>query len=387
VKVIFLGTLPPIIGLSPYCLHLSYALSKQIDLEFLGFKEFSHKSQDFKRESKIDETYYNDTLQSLNIHNKLSWYNPLSGLKAGIELKGDVLHLQWWISSLFIVIFPVLLLAKLKNIKIVISVHNILPHERGKFLLLFDNIANKLVFPFANKFIVHNNRNKDSLIDFYNIDENKISVITHGVFDLIKKRDLTQSEAKKHLKLPIDKKILLFFGYIRRYKGIDVLINAFTNLLTEMDDIFLLIVGQPIGENWEKYEKLIKENNIKDVVRVDLGFAPEDEIEYYFSAADIVVLPYTYLDTHGGVGALALTFKKPLVVSDVGGLPEYVDDEKAIVKPNDVEDLSHKLKNILQDDKLITKLSKDSANRARNLTWDDIAKKTIEAYRNAFNGN
>lgn len=386
-KVIFLGTLPPIIGLSPYCLHLSYALSKQIDLEFLGFKEFSHKSQDFKRESKIDETYYNDTLQSLNIHNNLSWYNPLSGLKAGINLKGDVLHLQWWISSLIIVIFPVLLLAKLKNIKIVVSVHNILPHERGKFLLLFNNIANKLVFPFADKFIVHNNRNKDSLIDFYNVDENKISVITHGVFDLIKKRGFTQSEAKKHLKLPLDKKILLFFGYIRRYKGVDVLINAFTNLLTEMDDIFLLIVGQPIGENLEKYEKLIKENNIEDVVRVDLGFAPETEIEYYFSAADIVVLPYTYLDTHGGVGALALTFEKPLVVSDVGGLPEYVEDEKAIVKPNDIEDLYRKLKNILQDDKLKTKLSRDSANRARNLTWDDIAKKTIEVYRNAFNSN
>jgi glycosyltransferase involved in cell wall biosynthesis len=385
VKVTFLGTLPPIIGLSPYCLHLSHALSKKIDLEFLGFKEFSHKSRDFERESKIDETYYNDALKMLNIQNNLSWYNPFSGFKAGLNLKGDLLHLQWWISSLLIVIFPVLLLAKLKNIKIVISIHNILPHERGKLLLLFDNIANKLVFPFADKFIVHNNRNKDKLINLYDVDNNQISVITHGVFDLIKNRDIAQSEAKEHLKLPMDKKILLFFGYIRRYKGVDVLINAFASLQKEMDDILLLIVGQPIGENWEKYGELIKENHLEDVVKVELGFAPETEVEYYFSAADIVVLPYTYLDTHGGIGALALPFKKPLVVSDVGGLPEYVKDEQAIVKPNDVKDLYCKLKNILQDDKLRIKLSKDSADRARSLTWDDIANRTIEVYKRALN--
>ena len=68
-KVIFIGTLPPIIGLSPYCLHLSNALSKKVDLEFLGFKEFSHKSESFARESKIDETFYTDILKQIKTQN------------------------------------------------------------------------------------------------------------------------------------------------------------------------------------------------------------------------------------------------------------------------------------------------------------------------------
>lgn len=380
-KVIFIGTLPPIIGLSPYCLHLSNALSKKVDLEFLGFKEFSHKSESFIRETKIDETFYLNILKQIKTQNTLSWHNPFSAVKVGITLKADVLHIQWWISSLIFIYLPIVVLAKLKKIKIVLSVHNILPHEPSKINLILDRFANRLIFPFADGFIVHNQRNKKKLVDVYGLDKKNISVITHGVLNLIKQRIISPQEARKHLHLPLDKKIVLFFGYIRKYKGVDVLIKAFGLIQKQMKDVFLHIVGQPFGETWDKYEELIKENNLENCSKVELGFVPESEIEYYFSAADVVVLPYTYLETHGGVGALALPFKKPVLVSDVGGLPEYIKDKRALVKPNNVQDLYEKLINVLQDKKLLMRLSKDSEELSKELSWDTIADQTVETYR------
>jgi glycosyltransferase involved in cell wall biosynthesis len=126
---------------------------------------------------------------------------------------------------------------------------------------------------------------------------------------------------------------------------------------------------------------LIKHYNLEKKVKVELGFVPEDEIGYYFSACNIVVLPYTHLDTHGGIGALALPFKKPIIVSDVGGLPEYVKDKKAIVKPGNPHDLYNKILTILKDKKLQLKLSKDSESLIKDFSWDKIADKTIEAYQ------
>ena len=91
-KVILIGTLPPIIGLSPYCLHLSNALSRKVNLEFLGFKEFSHKSESFIRESKIDETYYMNILKQIKTQNILNWYNPFSGMS---KREGDLVVLSF----------------------------------------------------------------------------------------------------------------------------------------------------------------------------------------------------------------------------------------------------------------------------------------------------
>ncbi|KYK23668.1 hypothetical protein AYK24_07245 [Thermoplasmatales archaeon SG8-52-4] len=379
-KVIFMGTLPPIIGLSPYCLHLSNALSKKIDLEFLGFKEFSKKSKSFYREFKIDETLYIDILKHIKIKKILSWYNPFSAIKAGLKIKADILHVQWWLSSLIFIYLPVMILAKLKNIKIVLTVHNILPHEQNRKNLILDKFVSRLIFLFADVFIVHNKRNKKKFIETYRLHKKNIHIITHGVLNLIKQRAISSQNARKYLHLQLNKKIVLFFGYIRKYKGLDVLINAFSLIHNQIKDAFLLIVGQPYKESWDNYEKLLKVNNLEKCSKVELGFIPESEIEYYFSAADIVALPYIYLDTHGGVGALALAFKKPLVVTDVGGLPEYVKDKKVIAYPKNPEDLALKIIRVLNNKQFKKKLSNDSKKLSIELNWDEIADKTIKIY-------
>ena len=380
-KVTFLGALPPIIGVSPYCMHISYALSKKIDLDFIGFKKFSQMSKSFSRETEINEQIYHNILKNIKTKKTLNWYNPISGLIAGIRLKTDILHVQWWIPTQIFVYLPIIICAKIKKIRIIISLHNILPHIQNRKDLLFDKIVNKFVFPFADRFIVHNQRNKETFIQFYKIDENKISIITHGVLDLAKQKEIPMNEAKAKLQLPTDKKIILFFGYLRKNKGVDVLIKAFNKINKEMEDVFLLIAGQPFRVDINEYMYLIKNYNLEATVKFEPGFVPEDDIGYYFSACDLVVLPYTYLDTHGGVGALALPYKKPMIVSDVGGLPEYVKDDRAIVEPNNVQDLSEKIIKILKNQDLQYKLSEDSKYLINDLSWDKISDETIKVYQ------
>jgi glycosyltransferase involved in cell wall biosynthesis len=147
-------------------------------------------------------------------------------------------------------------------------------------------------------------------------------------------------------------------------------------------EVILVIAGQPLRD-WGKYEKMIKENGLENHVIKKLDYISDSDVEYYFSCADLVVLPYKRqtFDTHGGVGALALSFKKPLIVTDVGGLPEYVKDKRAVSNPDDAEELSKKINLVLNDENLLSKLSKDSEELSKELSWDKIADKTIELYK------
>jgi glycosyltransferase involved in cell wall biosynthesis len=351
-----------------------------VDLVFLDFKKFSKKAESFSNATKIDEQYYSDILKKIKREKKLIWNSPISGIKAGIKLDCDVLHVQWWIYSLFIVYFPIILLAKLKRIKVVVSVHNIFPHEKNKKNLFFDNLLSKIIFLFTNAIIVHNKRNMQDFIKIYKIKKDKISVITHGSMDLTIKKDLPKKVARDKLDLGNEKKIILFFGYIRPYKGVDVLLEAFSKVFKKNKDVFLLIAGQLWNDEWNRYQKIINKNNLSNHIRVDLGFVPENQIQYYLSAADLVVLPYKHLDTHGGVGALAVAFKKPIIATDVGGSSDYVLDKSALVRANDVSDLSEKLNTIISDEKLLLKLSKDSDIISKSITWKSVAKKTIDVY-------
>jgi glycosyltransferase involved in cell wall biosynthesis len=270
----------------------------------------------------------------------------------------------------------------MRNKKCVVSVHNITPHTSDLPTVLLDKFLNKIIFPFADFFVVHNNRNKKRLLELYKVDENKISVITHGAITPYQKiKDIPKENARKLLKIPTDKKVILFFGYMWGYKGLDVLLRSLKSIKDELDDAALLIAGQPLND-WKKYEEIIKENKLENYVIKVLKYIPDSETEYYFSSADLVVLPYHEhtFDTHGGVGALALSFKKPIIVTDVGGLPEYVKDKKAISAPDNPHELAQKIIFVLNDETLLKKLSEDSEELSEELSWDKIADKTIDVY-------
>lgn len=382
-KVTFIAPFPPLKSISPYCLHLARAISEKVKLTCIGFKRITPEA--FYSGGTQDDSTRDCNIKNTETKVVLSISNPFSWLKVGLQYtSGEIVHIQHWQLYSSIIYCFILPLLKLKRKKILISVHNITPHETKRYVVITDKILNMFIFRFADAFIVHNKRNKNRLMELYGIKDDKIFITGHGVIQPDKICHISKIDAREQLQISTDKKILLFFGYVWRYKGLDILLQSLADIKKEVPNIQLLIVGQTFRYwgSWKYYEKIIKKYNLFDYVITKLEYIPESEIEPYFGAADLVVLPYKEpFDTHGGVGALVLGFKKPMVVSDIGGLPEYVKDRQAIVNPDDVTDLSKTIINIFKNKNLYEKLTQDSVDLSKELTWEKIAKKTVEVYK------
>lgn len=373
--VSLIGTLPPIKGLSPYCQELLKSLTKSIETEFIGFKKLYPEFL-YPGGTKIVSGYYHTPkLQNADIRDILTYYNPFSWLWAGLTIKGKVIHAQWWSYVLAPVYLVILLICKIRRKRIVITVHNVLPHEKSRL----NNFLNGIIISLGERFIVHNKKNRENLSKLHKIQNERISVIPHGILEPVPIKGISQEKAKDFLGISQNKRTILNFGNIRDYKGLDVLLEAYKIIISELKDISLIIAGECWG-SFQKYDKIIKDNNLENDIVRKLDFIPPLEVEYYFSAANIVVLPYKYFDSQSGVGALALPFKKPMVVTNVGGLPDFVRDTRAIVKANNPTDLASKIILILSNERLLKKLGKDSQEIAREFNWDNIAQSTIKLY-------
>jgi len=186
--------------------------------------------------------------------------------------------------------------------------------------------------------------------------------------------------ARFQIDIPMDRSVLLCFGNIRPYKGIDDLLRAFRLVLVHEPKAYLLIVGQVWG-SWDCYQSLIEELKLQHDVKAVLEYVPMSRVKYYFSSADLAVLPYKRFDAQSGVGNIALAFGLPLVVTDVGGLPDLVKDQRAIVDPGDPVGLANAVTRILIEHTLAEKLSNDAKALARQNSWVAFSQKTIASYK------
>jgi glycosyltransferase involved in cell wall biosynthesis len=164
-----------------------------------------------------------------------------------------------------------------------------------------------------------------------------VTLIQHPIYDNYGEI-LDKTTARRHLNLNPEGKYILFFGIIRNYKGLDILLKAMANKEIQEQNIKCIVAGEYYGEK-EKYEQLIKDLQIEDRLILHTEFIPNSEVKYYFSAADLVVQPYKSA-TQSGISQLAYHFEKPMVVTNVGGLPEIVENGKSgyvvNVNPNEI---------------------------------------------------
>ncbi|KYK31989.1 MAG: hypothetical protein AYK22_00065 [Thermoplasmatales archaeon SG8-52-3] len=379
-KITLIGTLPPIKALSPYCYHLADALSKKVDLDFFNFKNslpesLYHGGMTEKKNEKIQTP-------NLKIKTIINWWNPFSWIKVGIVVKGDIVHVQHWSLYSGLIYCFILPITKLRGKKNVLTIHNITPHTDDFLTKFFDKMINKIILPYTNHIIVHNKRNRNKFFELYSIDKKIVTIISHGsIMPYNKIKNISKTDARKKLNISPEKKVILFFGYIWDYKGLDILLSSSKIIKEKIKNYLLLIAGQPL-KDWKKYDKIILKDNLNEIILKKLEYISDSEIEYYFSSSDLVVLPYKKhpFDTHGGVGALALSFNKPILVTDVGGLPEYVKNNKVVVEPNNEKELAEKIIFVLENKALLKKLSNDSKLLSKELSWDKIADQTIEIY-------
>lgn len=377
--VAMLGSMPPLRGLSGYCLELASAVADSCSVEFISFKRIYPSALYPGGELADDLTYPKVSCTDLVVRRRLTWYNPIGWFTEGLFSKGDLLHAQWWSPPLVFIYMVVCLGFRLRGKPVVLTLHNIVPHEGFPF---FERFA-RILLRICSHFIVHSSQNKSRLIDLYRIPSSKVTVIPHGPLDFFAGNELEKEKMKRELGFRPENKVILLFGAIRPYKGVDTAIQALEKIVGKIPEARLLIAGK-LWESWAPYKDLLERLKLEDFTTVRLGYVPSGEVGRLFAAADLAILPYRRFDAQSGVGAAAIAFRRPLIVTDVGGLPELVLDRRFVVPPKDPESLASTVISCLEDPFLLSKMAADAAVVAQKTAWSGVAKKTRAVYRDVL---
>ena len=199
--------------------------------------------------------------------------------------------------------------------KIIAITDNIVPHEKRPG----DKLLTQYFVNSCDAFVA---MSKSVLNDLEEFDNKKVKVFTpHPVYDIFGEK-INRETALQKLNLDPRFNYILFFGFIRKYKGLDLLLKALAHENLQQPDMKLIVAGEYYGDH-EYYENIIKELNLEGKVILHTRYIPRDAVKYYFSACDMVVQPYKTA-TQSGVTQIAYHFDKPMLVTDVGGLAEMV---------------------------------------------------------------
>jgi glycosyltransferase involved in cell wall biosynthesis len=293
--------------------------------------------------------------------------NPFSYQKTAKEIgkfQPDVLIIVYWMSFFGPAYGHIA--SRLKKKTVIISlVHNAIPHE-PKF---FDKPFTKLLFDRSKGFVVMSDIVKNDILSMN--PEALFCECPHPLYNHFGKK-INVREAREELGLDPDKKTLLFFGLIREYKGLDLLIDAMAGL---DDDFQLLIAGESYG-SFEKYEMQISCSPAKDRILTKNRYIEDSLVPVLFSAADLLVLPYKSA-TQSGVIPVAYHFETPVVATDVGGLKDTIEQpETGIICKPDPESIASAVKRVfsLGKDRFVNNIRMEK----ENLSWEKFADEIVE---------
>jgi glycosyltransferase involved in cell wall biosynthesis len=311
-RIAYLSTFYPFRGgIAQFNTSLFRELQKQHDVNAFTFKRqypnllFPGKTQYL---SKNEDGNLIQDVQLLDSINPFSYLTTAGGINA---FKPDILIMKYWISFFG----PSLgTTAKLlnKNVKRITILDNVISREKR----FFDKAFTKFFLNQNDGFVVMSESVKNDLISLK--PDAKFIKMEHPLYDHFGDK-INREEASRQLNLSPDKKTLLFFGFIRDYKGLDILIKAFNFLDASYQ---LVIAGETYG-SFKKYRLLIDSNKNKERIHVFNDYINDAKVPAFFSAADVCVLPYKYT-TQSGIAALAYHFDLPLIATDVGGLKESI---------------------------------------------------------------
>ncbi len=242
--------------------------------------------------------------------------NPLSYIRTARAIRQwepDLLLMRYWI-SFFAPSLGYVARHQLKKTRVISILDNVVPHERR----FFDTQLTKYFLSSCNGFVVLSSSVGEDLLRLK--PDAKFTTIPHPIYNHFGEK-VEKEFAQKSLAILPDKKTILFFGLIREYKGLDILIDAFSKLDNSYQ---LIIAGEPYG-SFEGYQKQIDTYGINDRIKLFTRYINDNEVPIFFSAADVVVLPYRSA-TQSGISAISQHFGVPMVTTDVGGLKEAIEE-------------------------------------------------------------
>ncbi len=268
--------------------------------------------------------------KGLTIHNWLSSVNPFSWRRAAkkiIALNPQLIVIRFWIPFMAPALGALAKKLRKKGITVIGLIDNAIPHEsRG-----LDKTLSTLFFKHCTAFFTLSESVADDLKVL--APGKKIQTSPHPVYDIFG-YPVKKAQAREKLDLDPEQNYILFFGFIRAYKGLDLLIEAMGTDAVRKLDLKLIVAGE-FYEDEQKYRDLIQKLDLKDSIIIRSNYIPQDEVKYYFCAANIVAQTYRSA-TQSGVTQIAYHFERPMLVTDVGGLAETVPNGKVgyVVPPN-----------------------------------------------------
>lgn len=318
-------------GISHYTTLLYTHLQKKHQVQFYTFNRSYPKflypgdaSADGSRMKFIAE----DTIAIVD------WANPFSWIKTGLVLarwSPYIVIFPWWMWGWAIPFWTIAKMVSLKkNAKILFLCHNVIEHEAA----VWKTILSRLALSAGDFYIVHSQGDYRDLKKIF--PDAQIKINFHPTYAIFHQEHISKEIAKKKLGIGAQlKKTLLFFGIIRPYKGLKYLLEAMPHIIKQLPDVCLIIAGE-FWEDVDEFRRQIKTLRLDDNVKIVNRYIPNEEVGTYFSAADIVVLPYIS-GTGSGIVQIAYGFHKPVIATKVGCLPEVVDHDKTgfLVEPMD----------------------------------------------------
>ena len=313
--------------------------------------------------------------KGLQIISCINSINPFNWIKIGLKLKNnqpEIIVVRYWLPFMGPCFGTILRIVKRNNYtKIICIADNIIPHEKR----IGDKIFTKYFVKPIDAFICMSKKVQEDLKQF-SLKTSRL--IPHPLYDNFGEI-ISTAIAREKLHLQQNDTILLFFGFIRKYKGLDLLLEALSiikkNNQQLISNIQLLVAGE-FYDDRKFYDELIQQLNIQHHIILHTEFISNEMVKYYFSAADYIIQPYKNA-TQSGVTPLAYHFEKPMLVTNVGGLLDLVPDKKVgvIAEPNAIS-IADKIEELIKFD--FPFLLKNIKEEKKNYSWHNLTNAIVQ---------
>ena len=380
----------------PYALGIATALSSaRVAVDFIGSDELD-----------VAELHKLPLLRFLNLRGDQSqeasfpvkiarvarYYLRLIGYAA--TARPRIFHVLW--NNKFEFVDRILLMAyyRLLGRRIVFTAHNVNIRKRDNCDSWFNRLSLRIQYHLAHHIFVHTERMKSELLADFGVPDTKISIIPFGINNTAPNVGMTTSDAKRTFGLRSNNKVMLCFGQIAPYKGLEYLVDAFSEL-AKRDETYRLIIAGKVKpgqtEYWNKIRRKIDDSVFQDQIIVRIEHIPDEEVELYFKAADALIVPYIHI-FQSGVPFLAYSFGLPVIATDVGSLREDIVEGRTgfVCQPRDSSDLARTIDKYFESE-----LFRDLESRRLEIkeyanerySWNKVAAITTAVYSNLVSSN
>ena len=318
----------------------------------------------FPGTSQYEEGNKPDKLKIETIINSVNPFNWIRVIRRINRYKPDYVIIRYWLPLLAPCLGTIAYFLD-KRIKILAITDNIFPHEKR----LGDSFLTRYFVSSCDAFITLSSSVLDDLSLFTDTKLKKF--IPHPIYDIFG-NNISKKKAKENLSLNYQEKYLLFFGFVRDYKGLDLIIKAISDIRLRSIGVKLIIAGE-FYNNKQKYIDLIEKLNIQDHIIIHDKFISNDKVKNYFCAADMVTQTY-HSATQSGVTQIAYSFERPMLVTNVGGLSEIVPDKKVgyvtSKDPDNIADAIFDFYSSKREEKFVLNIKEEK----KRFSWSDFLK-------------